>query len=139
MVTRAGGSIALRPKIEANIKAIRVAFIEKVGHLDVWHVDGKVIRDRVYIDFTEGGNSQAYIWMPPHEIWLDHDVSPREVNCVKLHELHEYNKMCGGMSYEPAHESANGVEQQARNDPSVLGRLWRTEVRKLTENPIYRR
>ena len=131
MTTRAGGSIALRPKVSQYEHRIRVARIGRVGPVDIWHVEGRVIRDHVYIDFTEGGNSRAYIWMPSNEIWLDHDVDLGEQDFVKLHELHEWNKMGDGLNYEAAHESANGVEGQARRDPSKLSGLWRAEVKRI--------
>src|SRR5205807_974360 len=78
----------------------------KAGPIAIWRVNGRMIRDHVFIDFTEGGNSRVYKWMPANEIWLDHDVDPGEVKFVKLHELHEYNRMADGLSYERAHESA---------------------------------
>ena len=132
MTQRAGGSTALIPKVKYYINDIRVAFIEKVGPLNIWHVEGRIIRDKIYIDFTEGGNSRAYVWMPRNEIWIDHDVQPGEMGFVKLHELHEWNKMGEGMSYDQgkhnAHGSANVVEQEARDYPDRLGALWRAEI-----------
>lgn len=132
MTQRAGGSVALRPIVKELLSKIKVSIIERVGPLTVWHVDGRLIRDRVYIDFTEGGNSQAYVWMPPSEIWLDHDIDQGELNFVKLHELHEYNRMANdGLGYDRAHDSANKVELQARRDPSQTSALWRAEVAKI--------
>ena len=131
MTQRAGGSVTLRPKVMRLLDQIRTAFIEKVGPLSIWHVSGRVIRDEIYIDFTEGGNSRAYVWMPPNEIWLDHDIDPGELNFVKLHELHEWNRMGEGVGYDNAHISANGVEGEARKDPSKTSALWRAEVARI--------
>jgi hypothetical protein len=131
MTQRAGGSSTLAPLVRSLIGKIRHAYIETVGPLEVWHVNGRLIRDRVYIDFTEGGNSRAYVWMPPNNIWLDHDIDPGEVDFVKLHELHEWNKMGDGMGYDNAHESANGVEGEARRDPSKTSALWRAEIARI--------
>lgn len=132
MTQRAGGSVTLRPMVKAALDKIRVAHIDSVGPITIWHVDGRYIRDHIYIDFTEGGNSQAYVWMPPYEIWLDHDIDAGEQNFVKLHELHEYNRMANdGLGYDRAHDSANKVEGQARRDPAQTSQLWRVEVGKI--------
>jgi hypothetical protein len=132
MTARAG---KFSQRAAANAKryasSIKRAFIEQVGVVQIWLVDGKLIRDHVFIDFTEGGNSHAYKWMPPNEIWLDTDVDESERNFVKLHELHEFNRMTGGMGYERAHDSANITEQAARNKPEILPDLWKDEVSRL--------
>jgi hypothetical protein len=130
MSARAGGAASLRSCV-AQHPDIKVALAQRVGALMIWHVNGRIIRDHVFIDFTEGGNSHAYAWMPMNEIWLDHDVAAGEVGFVKLHELHEFNRMAGGMDYETAHKAANVVERAARADPDKLRDLWAAEVAKL--------
>ena len=127
MSARAGGSASLARQVKAHPR-IKIALIGKAGSIGIWHVNGRLIRDWVFIDFTEGGNSHAYEWMPANEIWLDHDVDRREVKFVKLHELHEYNRMADGLSYERAHKSANRVELKARRNPSQFANLWQREV-----------
>ena len=127
MSARAGGGASLARKVKAR-RRIKVALVGKAGPIAIWRVNGRMIRDHVFIDFTEGGNSHVYKWMPRHEIWLDHDVDPGEVRFVKLHELHEYNRMGDGLSYERAHESANRVELKARRNPALFAKVWRREV-----------
>jgi hypothetical protein len=128
MTQRAGGSIALRPKVNRLLDKIQKAFIGKAGHLEIWHVDGKIIRDQIYIDFTEGGNSRAYVWMPRDTIWIDHDTDPGELQFIMLHELREWNRMGEGVGYDKAHDYANIAEQQARDKPEETGKLWRAEI-----------
>src|SRR5882672_8508192 len=66
--------------------------LQDIGPLSVWKVNGKLIRDWIFIDFTEGGNSEAYPWMPPNEIWIDDSMYvPDEHEPTLLHELLEYN------------------------------------------------
>lgn len=131
MTARAGGSPILRQKVYAHRDAIYLRKEVQIGPLTIWHVNGIIVRNFVFIDFTEGGNSWAYAWMPPHEIWLDHDVNEAEIKFVQLHELHEYNKMARGLGYEKAHDSANVVELEARRHPTKWGTLWQTELRIL--------
>jgi len=120
-------AVAMAARLEDEIKISRVM---DVGPVRIYTVNGRVIRDNVFIDFTEGGNSAKYKWMPSNTIYLDHDVDPEEVRFVMLHELHEFNRMHEGLGYERAHDSANSVEQAAR-DGAPFADLWGAEVTKL--------
>ncbi len=103
---------------------------EKIGPISVWLVDGDFIRTWIFIDFTEGGNTEAYPWMPPNEIWLDNE-NKSENGFILLHELHEFNRMRNdGLVYEKAHISANVVEKEARRDPKKLKGLMDDERNK---------
>ena len=137
MTARAGGSPLLRQKVYAHRETIYLHKLTTAGPLTIWLVNGRAVRDFVYIDFTEGGNSWAYAWMPPHEIWLDTDVNPAEMKFVQLHELHEFNKMARGLGYEKAHDSANVVELEARHHPGKWGELWQAEL-KILNTPTRR-
>lgn len=127
MVARAGKARVGPLRIEALLPQVQLYFVESIGKLEVWKVEGKIIRDEIFIDFTEGGNSEAYPWMGPNKIWLDHDVDDDEVGFVKLHELHEYTLMCKGWDYEEAHKDANRIELMAREDPDRLEGIWEAQ------------
>lgn len=106
--------------------------LQDIGPLSVWKVNGKMIRDWIFIDFTEGGNTMAYPWMPPNEIWLDDSVwVPDEHEVVLLHELTEYNLMHDkGWTYAKAHDAASELEIKARRDPGKYPALLAAEMAK---------
>ena len=88
--------------------------------LKVWVVDGELIRDFFYIDFTQGGHEYVYAFVPQGEVWLDDDLVPVEREYVLLHELHERYLMAQGLSYPDAHESSSKLELERRLDSSLL-------------------
>jgi len=65
----------------------------------VWIVKGKVVRDKLFIDFTEGGHDKVYSFIPENEIWIDDSIGSRERKFILLHELHERNLMSKGLPY----------------------------------------
>jgi hypothetical protein len=134
MTIRAGGNRHLWNTVKLLLPQIQQRLVLNIEDLKVYLVNGMLIRNHIFIDFTEGGNSQAYIWMPIKTIWLDHDIADIERKWVLLHELHEYNKMQKGMSYEPAHASANIVEHQARINPGITSHLFNIESRIYRNN-----
>jgi hypothetical protein len=123
----AGGSSTLRRFVTQYHREIYRGKIGEAGPLGIYAVNAKIIRDKIWEDWIGGGNGEAYPWMPD-EIWIEHTLDAAEVPLFKLHELHEYNKMRAGLTYEKAHKSASGVEQEARDHPERLGALWRREV-----------
>lgn len=129
MSARAGGAPFLRHYVDANQQLYK-QFLMGIGELGVWLVDGELIRDKIYIDFTEGGNSNAYPWFPPRQIWID-DVGVKELKNTLVHELREYLTMAKGSSYENAHShAANPLEQKVRSTPSLFPVIWRGLVQE---------
>lgn len=107
--------------------------LQVMGYIVVWKVNGKLIRDFIFIDFTEGGNTEAYPWMPPNEIWLDDTMwmPEDESQYVLLHEIIEFNLMRNkGMSYDDAHDEACIGEIKARRNPALLPELLAAEAAK---------
>jgi hypothetical protein len=83
--------------------------------LKAFIVDGDKVREHYKSDFVEGGNAQAYPWMPEDEIWIEDQVPPEERDLVLLHEATERRLMKrDGLDYEKAHEKASKVEFDAR-------------------------
>lgn len=116
--------------------------------IKMWIVDGELVRDMFFIDFTEGGNDKIYDFIPDGEIWVDDDTSPKERKFILLHELHERNLMAKGMGYAPeyltkkwnktpvhesAHKSASEIEYYCRKHPKELDKKIREEIRKASK------
>ena len=115
-------------------------FLEKIhkdilgtyGFLTAWVVDGELIRDFLYINFTEGGHDLVYSFIPDFEVWIDNDLLENERLFVLLHELHERNLMAQGWCYDlpsetsdciqgtAAHQSASEIEYRSRHKPDLL-------------------
>lgn len=83
-------------------------------NLNVWVVNGELVRDLYFIDFTEGGHHYVYKWVPKNEVWIDGDLSPKEMPYVILHELHERHLMSQGWTYNKAHNSSSIIEYKCR-------------------------
>lgn len=84
--------------------------------MTAWIVNGRFVRSNVDIDFTEGGNPQAYPdFVPEGEIWIDSSTDTDEWDFILLHEITEYVLMKEkGLKYIDAHQKANEAELKAR-------------------------
>ncbi|NCN87069.1 hypothetical protein GW932_04500 [archaeon] len=100
------------------------------GNLKVWVVDGELVRDKYFIDFTEGGHDKVYSFIPANEIWIDNDLSFRERKFVLLHEVHERNLMAEGMNYSHAHHSSSIIEHFCRRHPRKTKNYLKKEFEK---------
>jgi hypothetical protein len=101
-------------------KEIYVQKLEEYSkYLNVWRVNGELVRDLYFIDYTEGGHHYVYHWIPKNEVWIDGDLNPKEIPFVLLHELHERHLMAQGWSYGKAHNSSSIVEYHCRTNPKV--------------------
>ena len=124
------------PKFDAKRNALAARYERELklstflqaGPIHFWTVNAELIRDKIYIDYVAGGNFKRYHWIPRYEIWIADDTRRSEIMAVCLHELHETNQMNAGLDYDRAHESANKIEQEYRDDHSQLSRLWSHEV-----------
>jgi hypothetical protein len=119
--------------------------------IKVWIVDGELVRDVFFVDFTEGGHDKVYFFIPKNEIWVDNDVINREVKFILLHELHERNLM-GNVHrkylksknpalrkkarkiYLSAHRSASILELVCRRNPKLLNKKLEEELKKAHES-----
>ncbi|MDD5071091.1 MAG: hypothetical protein PHV17_10240, partial [Candidatus Omnitrophica bacterium] len=103
--------IETRRKIKESAESVHKRLLKKYSKkLKVWIVDGRLVRDLFFIDFTEGGHDKVYPFIPAGEIWLDDDLTLREIKFVLLHEVHERNLMCSGENYDTAHEASSEIE-----------------------------
>ncbi len=91
----------------------------QVGERDgisVWIVDGYLVRKNVYPDFGFSGNDLAYHFIPPHEIWIDGQISCEETEYSIALELRERKLMAEGKSYSDAYEDAVQMSQDQRKE-----------------------
>jgi hypothetical protein len=96
--------------------------------LKVWIVDGELVRDLFFIDYTEGGHDKVYRFIPKAEVWLDDDLTAGERRYVLLHEVHERRLMAGGMDYYHAHRSSSHIEYTCRHHPTRLKSTLAAEI-----------
>jgi hypothetical protein len=69
------------------------------GDFQVWIVDGSYIRGHIDEEFTN---------------------TEKERGFVLLHELHERNRMAGGLPYSQAHAESSKLEFRCRHHPDEL-------------------
>lgn len=129
------------------IRRVHKKLIKKysLDKLKVWIVNGELVRDLFYIDFTEGGHDKVYKFIPENEVWIDDDLSPKEIGFILLHELYERNLMCIGWPYyvnvkesldkrgnllKTAHGAASALEYHYRHNPKELNKRLLEEVKK---------
>ena len=87
---------------------------------EVWIVNGRLVRSVFDIDYTEGGHDHVYEFVPTGEVWIDDDLTEAERPFVLLHELHERNRMAGGLPYSAAHDESSRLEYGCRHHPDEL-------------------
>ena len=124
MSERAGGAASLHAKIRP---AMLLGIVMIIGHKTLPAEDqiivrkcrGNLIRDEVYQNFTQAGNSAAYAWMPqkPKSIWLDEANFALEWKPNLTHELAELVAMeCEHVAYNTAHtDYADPAEGKVRH------------------------
>src|SRR5262245_55716206 len=63
------------------------------GPVEVWRVDGNLVRSYYKTDYTGGGHGYVYPWVPRPEIWVEDGVDDREVPFITAHEYLERRLM----------------------------------------------
>jgi hypothetical protein len=90
------------------------------GPVQVWLVDGNLVRSYYKTDYTEGGHGYVYHWVPRPEIWVEDGVDRREVPFIISHEYLERRLMRdAGLEYDHAHEVCSAVEFDLRKNEPV--------------------
>lgn len=90
--------------------------VGKRGGMDIWIVDGYMVRKNIYPDFGFSGNDLSYHFIPPKEIWIDGQVSCDETEYSIATELTERELMAGGKSYDDAYSDAIDITLKLRGD-----------------------
>ncbi len=142
--------LAARKPMADIIQQVHKKLLKKYSNgIMVWIVDGKIVRNLLFIDFTEGGHDMVYKFIPEREVWIDDDVSPMERKFILVHELHERNLMLQGWCYgtktknfrifrtntcssskNTAHRAASELEYFFRQHPQGLDWQIRQELKK---------
>jgi len=100
------------------LEKIKKEMIKKYGNsIQVWLVDGNLVRSFFLLDYCEGGHDLVYPFIPKNEIWIEEALSPEERKFIILHELHERYLMSQSKSYKNAHIGATEVEDHYRENP----------------------
>jgi len=99
-----------------DIAGVYKVFMGKNDSLEIYIVDGDLVRREIYSDFIFGGNEQRYLFVPHNEIWIDNAIPNREYTTTLKHEINEMTLMRDkGMSYLDAHNSSLMLEVELRN------------------------
>jgi hypothetical protein len=92
--------------------------------VQIFLVDGKLVRDKIDPRFCAGGHSEVYGYIPENHIWIDNGSMLREWPFYIIHELHEFRDMLDGMKYPEAHKIASRIEWKCRWDPNQKKIVW---------------
>ena len=112
--------------------------------VEVWLVDGCVVRSYYKTDYTEGGHGLVYPWVPKREIWVEKNMSAREWPYIVSHEYVEMRLMRDkGLGYDRAHEICSDVEFQLRKREGLMPllvrgrhRLTKRDLPRLTRDEV---
>lgn len=84
--------------------------------IDIWIVDGYMVRKNIYPDFGFSGNDKSYHFIPQKEIWIDGQVSCDETEYSIATELKERKLIEGGKSYDDAYSDAIDITLKNREN-----------------------
>lgn len=100
-----------------DVSGIYKILADQFDSLDIYIVDGELVRREIYSDFIFGGNEQRYPFVPHNEIWIDNTIPSREYITTLKHEVNEMNLMKNlGWTYLQAHDSSLMIEVKMRNE-----------------------
>jgi adenylylsulfate kinase-like enzyme len=88
--------------------------------INIWIVDGYLIRKNIYPDFGFSGNDLTCHFIPQKEIWIDGQVSCEETEYSIAIEMMERQEMTKGKSYSDAYEDAVTENTLQRDKMSLL-------------------
>jgi hypothetical protein len=122
---RRAGSIGLknlRTQRLAGGQEVHERFWKKLENgLSVWIVNGRFVRSIFDIEFIGGGHEYIYDFIPENEVWIDDTITEVDRGYILLHELHEWNRMSGGVPYNQSHSESSRLEYTCRHHPDELG------------------
>lgn len=100
-----------------DIAGVYKVFMGKIDSLEIYIVDGQLVRREIFPDFIFGGNEQRYPFVPLNEIWIDDAISAKEYTSTLQHEIKEMRLMRDfQMTYTQAHDSSLLLEVKLRNE-----------------------
>jgi hypothetical protein len=106
--------------------------------IDVWLVEGNLVRSYYKTDYCEGGHGYVYAWVPNSQIWAEYDLELSELPYIVAHEYMELRLMRDrGLSYDRAHTFAAREEYELREGTEARKTLG-INGRKLTVRDLPR-
>ncbi len=84
--------------------------LDRICGIQVWLVNGNMIRDNFDVDFVFGGHGYRYFYVPVGEIWIEKLFDQKDIKPTKWHEFTERHLMERGLSYNAAHDYSARVE-----------------------------
>jgi len=82
--------------------------------LQVWVVDGAIVRRDLFPDFGFAGNDLYYQFIPRREIWIDDQVNCAEMDYQIIHQLRERASMARGADAQTAYGIGSALQIAAR-------------------------
>lgn len=102
-------------------------------------VDGTQIRDSEDIDFTEGGNSARYGYIPEDEIWIEQSLPLEDQAATIIHEITEKHLMEGTSQAKTAVTAEHELERLVQLYEAHSGEfplfVHFTDIEKIGINP----
>ncbi len=113
--------------------------------IEVWLIDGNMVRSLYKTDYTEGGHGYVYRWVPKREIWIEKDLDRWELPFIVCHEYLELRLMRDeGIDYDSAHAICSKVEfklRKGQGGKKILApsrsRLKKSDLVRLTQDEIF--
>jgi len=113
--------------------------------IEVWLVDGNIVRSLYKTDYTEGGHGYVYRWVPKDQVWVEKDLDRWELPFIVSHEYLELRLMRDQkIDYDKAHEICSKVEfnlRKGRGGKPLLARgrrrLAKRDLPNLTGEEIF--
>ena len=109
--------------------------------VNIFLINGEVVRDLYKTDYVEGGHAYVYDWIPEDEIWIEETIKQDEIPVIILHEFLERTLMkYKKFPYVRAHIAASKAEFEHRgifNKKDALNLTRSTVMNKLLRNINY--
>lgn len=118
--------LRLKSKIKTEVKGHadipKKVYLKKYGvikdvteNVNIYIINGEVLRDLYKTDYVEGGHAYVYDWIPIDEIWIESTVKSDEIPVIILHEFLERTLMkYKKFPYVRAHVAASKIEFEHR-------------------------
>lgn len=103
---------------------------EKIGNLTIWIVDGKYIRNKLDIEFTNCGEHYVFPFIPKNELWLDKEFGTKDEKHYIDYLLKEYSLMSKGINYNKALKKADEVQKREIEKEKEFKKLKKLENKK---------
>jgi hypothetical protein len=92
----------------------------KRDSMNIWIVDGYLVRATIFPDFGFSGDDLTYHFIPSKEIWIDGQISAEETEYSIALELLLRNQMSNGKSFSEAYGIAIDSTTKLRNKMEEL-------------------